>query len=217
MLISDPYDDCVFINCPFDEEYKPLFEATIFCVQDAGFVSHCALEFSDSSQNRLSKILDLIAACKYGIHDISRVSLDIGTSLPRFNMPLELGVFLGCKAFGNRLQRTKCCLVLDSEPYRYRGSISDIAGQDIEVHRNEVNELIRRIRGWLTTASKRTTIPGGETIAKRFDQFCSELPAICNALHKRVEELTFLEYKDLVAAWLRQNSLQRLPSATRRR
>jgi hypothetical protein len=141
MPTSDSYDDNVFFNCPFDEEYKPLFDAAIFCIHDAGFVARCALEISDSSQNRLSKILQLIAACKYGIHDLSRVALDTGTSLPRFNMPLELGIFLGCKAFGSRLQRSKCCLVLDSEPYRYRGWISDIAGQDIEIHRNEAKAV----------------------------------------------------------------------------
>lgn len=88
------------------------------------------------------------------------------------------------------MNRAKCRLLLDSEPYGYRSSISDIAGQDIEAHGNEVKELIRHIRGWLTAASKRTTIPGGETIAKRFDQFRAELPAICSELHEQVEELT---------------------------
>lgn len=205
---SNSYDNHVFLNCPFDEEYKPLFDAAIFCIHDAGFVARCALEISDSSQNRLSKILQLISACKYGIHGISRVTLDTGTALPRFNMPLELGIFLGCKAFGGRQHRAKCCLVLDSESYRYRASISDLAGQDIEAHRNDVNEMIRRIRGWLTTASRRTTVPGGATIAKRFDQFRGELPAICRELHKQVEELTFLEYQDVVAAWLQWNALR---------
>jgi hypothetical protein len=202
------FDDQVFLNCPFDAEYSRLFNAAIFCIHDAGFVVRCALEISDSSENRLSKILKLIGACKYGIHDISRVALDTGTSLPRFNMPLELGIFLGCKAFGGRKHRAKNCLVLDSEPYRYRSSMSDIAGQDIHAHRNEPKELIHQIRRWLTVASRRTTIPGGDAIGARFDRFQNELPAICAKLHKTAEELTFLEYRDLVAAWLRRNTLK---------
>ncbi len=216
MPSPNSYDNHVFLNCPFDEEYQPLFDAAIFCIHDAGFVARCALEISDSSQNRLSKILQLISSCKYGIHDISRVTLDIGTALPRFNMPLELGIFLGCKAFGGRKHRAKCCLVLDSESYRYRASLSDIAGQDIEAHKNEVHELIRRIRGWLATASRRTTIPGGEAIRKRFGQFRSELSAICSELHKQAEELTFLEYQDIVAAWLQRNALRWTRPTTRR-
>lgn len=208
MAVPESYQDKIFVNCPFDDEYKPLFDAAVFCIHDAGFIAHCALEISDSSQNRLSKILSLIGSCKYGLHDISRVGLDVDTSLPRFNMPLELGIFLGCKAFGTRTHQAKSCLVLDSEPYRYRSSMSDVAGQDIAAHHNDVRQLIQQVRSWLTTASKRTTIPGGEVVANRFTQFQQELPAICHELHKHVKELTFVEYKDIVAAWLRQNTLR---------
>jgi hypothetical protein len=31
----------VFINCPFDEQYKPLFEALVFAVFDCGFRALC--------------------------------------------------------------------------------------------------------------------------------------------------------------------------------
>jgi hypothetical protein len=34
----------VFINCPFDDTYKPIFEAIVFVVNDLGFVAGCALE-----------------------------------------------------------------------------------------------------------------------------------------------------------------------------
>jgi transcription initiation factor TFIIIB Brf1 subunit/transcription initiation factor TFIIB len=57
------------------------------------------LEVSDASQVRIEKIAGIIAACKFGIHDISRTELDPTTHLPRFNMPLELGLFLGREAF----------------------------------------------------------------------------------------------------------------------
>jgi hypothetical protein len=93
------YDHSVFINCPFDVEYTPLFEAVVFAINDAGFRAKCARERLDSSQLRLQKIIELISSSRYSIHDLSRTGLDDTTSLPRFNMPLELGIDLGCKAF----------------------------------------------------------------------------------------------------------------------
>ena len=49
----------------------------------------------------------MIADCRYGIHDISRTELDRDSGLPRFNMPLELGIFLGAKRFGAEEQKRK--------------------------------------------------------------------------------------------------------------
>ena len=64
-----------------------------------------------------------------GIHDISRIERDTVNNLPRFNMPFELGLFLGARRFGTRPQRDKQCLVLEAERYRYQKYLSDIAGQ----------------------------------------------------------------------------------------
>ena len=85
----------VFINCPFDSAYQAFFRAIVFAVYDCGFIPRCALEIQDASQTRIDKIFRIIAECKYGIHDICRTELDSATNLPRFNMPLELGIFLG--------------------------------------------------------------------------------------------------------------------------
>jgi hypothetical protein len=93
------YDDNVFINCPFEDEYNPLFRATTFTIFDCGFNARSALEEFSISRNRLTRIMKIIEDCKYGIHDISRVELDHDTKLPRFNMAFELGVFLGAGQF----------------------------------------------------------------------------------------------------------------------
>ena len=104
------YNDNVFLNCPFDSDYKQLFDTMVFAVYDCGFVARCALEEGDASQVRIDKIYNIIAACRYGIHDISRTELDKNSGLPRFNMPLELGVFLGAKKFGRNEQKRKIAL-----------------------------------------------------------------------------------------------------------
>lgn len=87
------YDDRVFINVPFDRRYKKLFDALVFAVHDCGFLAHCALESDDGSRVRLDKLYAKIAECRYGIHDLSGVTFDTPYRLPRFNMPLELGIF----------------------------------------------------------------------------------------------------------------------------
>ena len=114
------YNDNVFINCPFDKDYKPLLDAMVFTVYDCGFIVRCALEEDDASQVRIDKIYNIISDCRYGIHDISRTDLDKNSGLPRFNMPFELGVFLGAKKFGAEEHKRKKCLILDREPYRYQ-------------------------------------------------------------------------------------------------
>ena len=101
------YTRNVFINCPFDEAYLSIFHAIIFTVFDCGYTPRCSLEIEDSSEVRIEKIAKVISECKYGIHDISRTEFDKDTNLPRFNMPLELGMFLGAKRFGDDEQRKK--------------------------------------------------------------------------------------------------------------
>ena len=61
--MSAHYEDNVFINCPFDDEYKPIFDAVVFAVHDAGFIARCALEIGDAAQNRFEKIVQAISDC----------------------------------------------------------------------------------------------------------------------------------------------------------
>jgi len=161
---------------------------------------------SDATQNRYDKILKVISECRYGIHDISRTELDEETSLPRFNMPLELGLFLGCKKFGDEIQRTKSCLIMDRERYRYQRFISDLAGQDIYSHDNNPENAIGLVRDWLRTESKRTGIPASDAMNARYRHFRLELPDLCAELEIRVEELTFVDYFDVVVGWLKKRA-----------
>lgn len=188
------YTRNVFINCPFDEAYLSIFYAIIFTVFDCGYTPRCSLEIEDSSEVRIEKIAKVISECKYGIHDISRTELDKDTNLPRFNMPLELGMFLGAKRFGDDEQRKKACLILDKAPYRYQSFISDIAGQDIQAHQNDEAETIKIVRNWLRSVSGRVTIPGGKEILRRYHLFTSELPIICKRLRLTVDEMIFNDY-----------------------
>lgn len=205
--MSNPtYQESVFINCPFDQEYNSLFEAIIFTVHDCGFIARCAREVSDSSQVRIDKIFQIISDCKYGIHDISRTELDTINGLPRFNMPLELGFFLGAKRFGGKQQKQKLCLILDIEQFRYQKFCSDIAGQDISAHGNNRDKLIKKVRDWLNDSIADVRIPSGSKIAERYHLFEDDLPLYCQTFNKDKSELTFIDFRNLVIAWLMDNS-----------
>jgi hypothetical protein len=192
----------IFINCPFDASYQPVFHAIVFAALDLGFVPRCALEVDDSSENRLDKIMRIIEECRFGVHDISAVALGAGTNLPRFNMPLELGLYLGCKRFGGEQQRKKRCLVLDSDPYRYRASMSDISGQDIHTHGGEPARAIVEVRNWLAGFSKRKHLPGGSELVDRYCRFEADAPRICKELKLAPAELTFGDRCHVIRFWL---------------
>ena len=200
------YEYSVFVNCPFDAEYRPLFRAIVFAIHDCGFAARSALEVTDASQVRIEKISGIIASSKFGLHDISRTELDSSTGLPRFNMPLELGLFLGAKRFGVAKQKAKSCLILDVERYRYQQFISDIAGQDISAHDGKPTEAIRHVRDWLSDAAgKSARLPGGAMLAGRYEAFAKQLADTCAELGLVPGDLTFNDYVIQVEEWLTLN------------
>lgn len=205
--MASEYDLSVFINCPFDAAYQKLFHAIIFTVHDCGDIARSALELTDTSQVRVSKILKIISECRLGIHDLSRTELDAKTKLPRFNMPLELGMFLGAKQYGDARQRQKICLVLDRSPHRYQQFCSDIAGQDISTHGRSVPRAIDAVRDFLrNSAPSNVLIPGGRKIHQRYLRFSTSVPALCRELGQRKDRLTFRDYTAFVARWLKQHA-----------
>lgn len=196
------YEDSVFLNVPFDRKYRRLSDALIFAVHDCGFIARSALEVEDSGQARVEKILNIIEQSKFGIHDISRAGIDRTTKLARFNMPLELGFFLGAKRYGSARDRDKRCLVLDRERYRYRSFCSDISGQDIRAHRDDPKEGIRAVRDWLSSHRAGVLTAGGKMIFDRYERFRAQLPAQARDVKLDSRELTFGDYTHLVVGWL---------------
>jgi hypothetical protein len=179
-----------------------LRNAIVFVVYDCGLRPRCTLESANGNEYRFEKIKELIRESKFGIHDISRTKLDTTNHLPRFNMPLELGLFIGAMSYGSPRVRDKSLLILDKELYRYQKYISDIAGQDVRAHNNCEHTVIKCVRDWLHSESKDAAqLPGGAYIASRYAQFKAELPALCVKMRCNPDELTFLDYSYLAAAW----------------
>ena len=117
-------------------------------------------------------------------------------------MPLELGLFLAAKKFGNRAQRRKKCIIFESRQYEYQKFISDIAGQDIHCHRKSEKLLIEELSAWLRRESKDDIVPGGSSIFREFQKFTKQLPALCKAVRLKPSEMTFPDYRRMAEKWL---------------
>ncbi|SOD04123.1 hypothetical protein SAMN05216486_12510 [bacterium JGI 053] len=197
--------ESIFINCPFDAEYQPLFRALVFAVHDCGFLPRSALERDDGSEVRIDKLRRIIGESPFGVHDISRTELDTASGLPRFNMPLELGIFLGAKYYGDGEQTRKACVIFDRESYRYQEFCSDLAGHDIRPHSGDEREVIRGVRDAARTWVLGRTLPGAAAIFERYSRFVESLPRLADRIALRPDELTFGDLSGLVTEWLGSN------------
>lgn len=194
--------DDVFINCPFDTEYSPIFRGLVFTIYACAFRPRSARETDDGGEARIEKLFRLIDQCRYGIHDISRTQLDV-SKLPRFNMPFELGLFLGAKRYGRGLHAEKKLLIFDKEQYRYQKFLSDLAGMDIHEHRNDVRRAIVETRNWLTTVSRRT-LPSGQKLYNLYQKFIKQFPSYARSADLDPDDVAYADFERLVAGWLTQ-------------
>jgi hypothetical protein len=194
-----PASKAVFVNCPFDDGFKPILRAMIFAIISSGYHPRCAIDATDGAEVRVSKIAQMIGECDWGIHDLSRVEVDAG-GLPRFNMPMELGIHLGARLFGAGRHRRKRALILEARPHRYDAALSDISGQDIEVHANDPGEAIRRVRDWLSEHRSPTEppLPGALAMAGDYRLFQTEVGALLAA--RRLDPLDALPHSDFLFA-----------------
>jgi hypothetical protein len=160
---------------------------------------------------RLQAIVDMIGECKYGVHDISRVQLDARSRLPRFNMPFELGIFHGAKHLALGRHKTKQCLILERDKYRYQTFLSDLAGIDVTPHSDNQKTIIISVRDWLVTASRRRTIPAGLEIVSRFQKFERDFKIVCKKRQRSYSSMPFVELVSNMSDWLRLNQISRQP------
>src|SRR5215210_2568400 len=89
----------VFINCPFDPAYKSLLRPLLFTILYFGFNPKIASESSDSGEQRINKICELIESSRYSIHDLSRAKASKKNEFSRHNTPFELGIDYGSRKF----------------------------------------------------------------------------------------------------------------------
>lgn len=200
------FNDSVFINCPFDGDYKPILRAIVYAIYRCGFYPQTALDEDDGTELRLLKIIRKIKNCRYGIHDLSRIELNIA-NFPRFNMPFELGVFFGAKYFGNNSQQRKNALILERQKYTYQQYISDLSGIDTKAHNNDPITALKRVHSWLTTTSRRKNICGEKILQTQFEELDHLLPDLAAGAGYSLDNLPFLILLDFIQASITRHQL----------
>ena len=91
------------------------------------------------------------------------------------------------------------------EQHRHQIFRSDIAGQDIAIHDLDPNVAIKRVRDWISDSVEELN-PSSSKIAGRYKDFVSGMPIFSEVLNLDPDELTFIDYRNLVAYWLKENS-----------
>ena len=163
----------VFVNCPFDDDYRPLLRPLLFTISYLGFKPRIALEELDSGTPRIQKIVGLIKLSRYAIHDLSRLQARKKGEYYRLNMPLELGIDVGCRLFGREQHSLKRCLILEEQRYRYQAALSDLSGSDIAVHGRSPEVLVTEVRNWLNSQAHMQA-PGPTRVWTAFLEFMSD-------------------------------------------
>ena len=156
-----------------DDAFRPLLRPLLFTVIYARLQPRLALESMDSGQARLERILELIDESKFSIHDLSRIEARRTRERFRLNMSFELGIDVGCRAFGNGQHRTKRFLILEKERYRYQAAISDISNCDIGAHNDDLEEVVGVVRDWLNNQAQ-SKLPGRSRIWDLFNEFMAD-------------------------------------------
>ena len=147
-LALDP-SKSVFINCPFDADYAPLFDAIVFASVCCGFMPRCALESGTVAEPRIARITRAIFGSKYSIHDLSRCTGAGSENLARFNMPLELGIAMARRFMDPADEHD--WLVLVPRGHAYLKFVSDLAAYDPATHDGSVQSIITAVVAWLAT------------------------------------------------------------------
>jgi len=143
-----PFDHSVFVNCPFDVDYAPLLEAALFCVEYLGFTARLANESLESGENRLDKIVGMLRASRFSIHDLSRCRARQADEAFRMNMPFEYGIDVGLRRSGGGQPGEKEFLIFEHGQYDLKSALSDIAWQDVAHHDGRFERVIAEVRNF---------------------------------------------------------------------
>lgn len=195
----------IFINCPFDPAYKALLRPLLFTILSVDLVPKIASERSDSGEQRIDKICELIESSQYGIHDLSRLKSQKKNELSRHNMPFELGIDYGSRKFGALHFREKKFLVLEKERFEFSKALSDLAGIDIKSHNDDPEDLIRAVRNWFveTIGLKNVTPPS--VLWNDFNEFMADFDAERRRerfSEKDIYEMPVPEFIDHIRTWV---------------
>ena len=158
----------VFLNIPYDDPFENLYLAYLVGLTQLGLRINATLAVPN--QGRLETIIDLIEQSNFSIHDLSRIELSRG--IPRFNMPVELGLALYRSRVTSGRHRV---YILESKRYPAQRSTSDVNGIDPQIHAGSPKGLMAGLRSIFRQPGDVTRVP--------------EMLDSCRAVRRKLPEL----------------------------
>jgi hypothetical protein len=166
----------VFINCPYDAEYQEIFDALLYAAVVCGYYPKSAMTSREAAKPRMERIATSLKESKYSLHDLTRCKGEGDQNLARFNMPLELGIAMGQKYFGeNSTSDHDWCLLVRSGS-GYKRFLSDLAGYDPMEYDGDVASAVRSFMSWLVVTQNATvTTVSPRDVLETLDQYREEV------------------------------------------
>jgi hypothetical protein len=144
--------ESVFLNIPYDNAFEALYLAYIVGLTQLGLRVNAAVAVPN--QGRLKTIIELIEQSDLSIHDLSRIEVSRG--VPRFNMPIELGLALYRSHVTRGRHRV---FIFESRRYRAQRSTSDVNSIDPQIHNGTPKGLMSGLRNIFRQPGHVTTVP----------------------------------------------------------
>ncbi|MGB6946291.1 MAG: hypothetical protein WBE37_28095 [Bryobacteraceae bacterium] len=168
----------VFLNCPYDLQYLPLFDTAVLATICCGFMPRSALESGTVAEPRMARITRAIFESKYSIHDLSRCQGEGDANLARFNMPLELGIAMARRYLNASPANKHDWLVIVPAGHQYARFISDLAGFDPVMYDGTERALTLALMTWLATRMDATGTLSPRQVLKGLPNFKSEMRSL---------------------------------------
>ena len=165
----------IFLNCPYDADYRPLFEAAVLATTCSGFTPRVAWDTGTLAEPRMARISRAIFESKYSVHDLSRCKGEGDSNLARFNMPLELGIAMARRYLTRRVTDKHDWIVLVPSGHQYSRYISDLAGFDPATHDGTERGLVFALMPWLATRGDGASVSSPGQVLEALPKFNREM------------------------------------------
>jgi hypothetical protein len=189
----------VFINCPFDEDYRPCFEALLFIVAASGYTVRCALEDADGASIRFDKLRKLIAESPHTIHDLLPHRAQQGC-VATLQHAIRARACHGSEVLWQPQAATQQCAHSGAQGLHSDAYLSDLGGNDPASHNGDPLQLMAAVTRFLHASPTGKVLAGPKSVFVRFTRFKEGLQTMAGALQRDLHEIhPFREYRVYLA------------------
>jgi hypothetical protein len=171
----------VYVNCPFDRDFRPQLEAIVFSCVHAGLYPVLATSSGKTGEPRLQRILAELMKSRYSIHDLSRCRGEGDENLARFNMPLELGMAMALRVAAPGMH--EYLILVPDQAQLYRRYISDLGGLDPQTHDGTPQRIVGEVLAWLLSAADAPADVSPDEVIRKLPSFGDAMRSLEQSWH----------------------------------